>query len=1341
MYLVFTTASSGNAVSGLGPWRVTAVATNKVTLETAFTGASDTYAGVLGWTVPGALPVDYRSTTVDATAGSSSSSLNNRTTFSLDLTALTPGSAITARVSACNSLGCNAPRLSTPLSLAPPRQKPAEPRQVQLFTESATALRVLWSHPSSDGGAVVTHYRLEWDAAATFDSAALGSDVKYVANPGVDCVFTPCSAIIGALTQGKAYYVRVFAYNAFGYSVVAGLALPPFAVPKTQPAPPPQVNVTPVLVDGAGPARLAVTFDTAHDNGGAETTQYQIEWDAQSLEGIIDRAVVSLAAATALADDMLYARHTTQLVLLSATAYDVRGSFRVAFRGHATPLLPWDVSADALAAALEALEPTGRVDVRRVATGNGFAWFVRFLTQQALPPSSGGGLPTLVVSLDSAELVSAFSTAKTAVAGSLTATLVGTGAKLETTTVIKAWNGFELQTVSVSASVGSLGGSFQLVYDAKKSATLPWNASERAVETELRTLGAGDVRVLKQALSTVSGFQFLVLFLSRLGPNQPLMSCDRSGLSSTANGATLACDVVRTSPGVRPVMNSPLYGSVVVDKAALLAQSNSTVARYEIAGLTVGAAYHVRVSAWNGVGNVFGSSKYSTPARVIAQTRPDGPKDLRVSAVSDTALLATWTPPLNAGGAQVARFDLQLDATTGVAEQQSVQVVSQWSDLDGFFTLSGNNNERSAPIPWDATADAVFAALQALQALQPIVAGVSRRQIALGGVGFEWIVTFTTAAGNVALLTADGSTLRGTDSAITVRELVQGQRQRFASPSLTSLAVPRRAEVQEISIFSASRIDLRGTVTLSFCGATTPPIAVDASSDTIRPGARRTRDAQRARGREHAALTRTAVDAHAPALRRAVARDVLGTTRRRRTAAARVHEHGANRRGRLVSRARVWRHVARVVALRAHPRARRRWPHHAGTAHSPDDERHDERHSTAQSRDELRRARRDREPSRVRERLVDARRVAGAAAHDTERAAPRRGHAAEPDRARGLVAGAALHWRPRGLAVQGAVGRHDGVRPAKRLRGVAHGRGVGGDGANARARACCGQRRGPSVGDVRDGAHGTRQHAALRRARAGVQRVGIRRTERHRDGRRRGATRLAARDQGWRPRDGAHGARADCQARVRQLRGDVDGVGVGQRARGVAADRAARAADGWRRLGLARRPLVGARGVAVRHLGREHADVLPRRVHHHVRRRESRRHRARRARRAAGLAGRGARRGAHDRGPSGPRGPCGRLGDATVRACGAAADAVARPQRRARVGRGRDVARRPLARAAQRVGGRDQVPARVERHAGLCQDQGHDRRRPAASHTRRRRRSRTSSPRPTRPCSPSRSRD
>ncbi|GLE11582.1 hypothetical protein PINS_up024079, partial [Pythium insidiosum] len=414
-----------------------------------------------------------------------------------------------------------------------------------------------------------------------------------------------------------------------------------------------------------------------------------------------------------------------------------------------------------------------------------------------------------------------------------------------------------------------------LVYDAKKSATLPWNASERAVETELRTLAQrGD---------------FLVLFLSRLGPNQPLMSCDRSGLSSTANGATLACDVVRTSPGVRPVMNSPLYGSVVVDKAALLAQSR---------GLTVGAAYHVRVSAWNGVGNVFGSSKYSTPARVIAQTRPDGPKDLRVSAVSDTALLATWTPPLNAGGAQVARFDLQLDATTGVAEQQSVQ--------------------RSAPIPWDATADAVFAALQALQALQPIVAGVSRRQIALGGVGFEWIVTFTTAAGNVALLTADGSTLRGTDSdhgprarartaaalRVAVADVARGPAARRGAGDLDLLSLAYRFAWHRDAelLWRDDAADRRVTASSDTIGQaledsrrSTPPVDVSTQLSLAR---------QSTHTRQRYGVQWLVT--------------FSGTTRRRRTAAARVHEHGANRRGRRVSRARVWRHVARSSALRAH---------------------------------------------------------------------------------------------------------------------------------------------------------------------------------------------------------------------------------------------------------------------------------------------------------------------------------------------------------------------------------------------------------------------------------------
>lgn len=809
-----------------GIWRVVGVATDTLTMDSAFPGDSSTYTAQVGWTVPGALPRNYRRISVDA---------SQPQTYTI--AKLAAGQEIYARVSACNSLGCNAPRDTTPLTLAPPKQKPAEPRSVQILTESATTLRIFWSHPSSDGGDVIRHYRIDWDPTFTFDSVSgspLGSEIKSVANPGVDCVFSPCEAVLGALTRGTPYYVRVYAYNSFGYSRMPGVSLPPFGIPKTQPSPPPVVRVEPSVAGDNTPA-IRIQFDPQHDNGGAPVTQYLVEWDAMDVDAIYARAIEYSTDAAALSDEILYARHSTQLLLLSADAYDVRGTLRLAFRNHATPSLPWDVTADALTDALEALPTVGRVQVRRYATPshNGFAWFVRFLTQQ----TNANALPLLQVSIDTTELVAAFGSSKIATAATA---LTGTNAKIETTTVIKQWNGFEQQQVTVSASAGTLGGGFQLGYLAQKTPSLPYDASEKAVQSALETLGTpGSIKVFKAALGGVSGFQYTVLFLSRLGGNQPLLSCDGAGLTSTVSSATYTCVAVRVVPGARPVFKSSFYRSLVVPFTAVKVVSANT-AQLEITdGIVAGVGYHVRVSAWNGVGNVYGESMYSTPALVVAQSRPALPQDLSVEPISSQTLLATWTTPLSTGGSPLAQVSFQWDAQRGIAEQQSVRVLSQLSQLGGTFAIGVEGSvERTSALPWDVSATDFKRQLESLTALAGTIDSVSRRSVVLGGFGYEWVVVFKAEHGDVPTLTiADsGANLLGTDAAITVEQRVQGTVQSFVSPlpASQSISITPVQEIQEVFLFSRSREDLGGSVTLAFCGDVTPSIAVDATADAIR---------------------------------------------------------------------------------------------------------------------------------------------------------------------------------------------------------------------------------------------------------------------------------------------------------------------------------------------------------------------------------------------------------------------------------------------------------------------------------------------------------------------------
>ncbi|KAF1323264.1 Projectin/twitchin, partial [Globisporangium splendens] len=788
MYMQVT----GNGAEA-GIWRVMAVATDTITLDQAFRGATGSYTAQIGWTVPGTFPLNYHTLEV----------MNTTAPLSYTISNLPPGVKYYARVSACNSLGCSTPRRSTPLALAPPKQRPAMPRKVQIFTETATTLRVLWTQPLSDGGDVITQYRLEWDLSPSFNSgpngSSLGYDVKALANPGIDCLFTPCEAIVGALTTGKPYYVRVYAYNSFGYSLLPGVGLPAFAVPQTQASPPDVVVLEPIHITGSDSSSgLQVRFNTTHNNGGADVTQYKIEWDAMDLDAIEDRAVASAAAATALKDEVLFSPiYNTDAAALSRR---VRCAWFV-------PSLLYG-RRDDFCVSVGYRRRRTRHSARAVGSAN---------TNGVV-----GQLPLLRVSIDSTELYNAFSTSKSATA---TTSLLGTNAKLDVVTVIQGMNGFEQQVVTVATDLGNLGGNFQLIYNQKKSELIPFDVSATALKHTLYKLAGGSqdvttnvgrIDVFKKAAQAFTGLEYTIVFRTRLGPHQPLLGCDGSGLKSTSAQAALRCDTKAD----------------IVDANGL--------ATYAIQELRPGVQYHVRVSAWNGVGNVFGETRYSTPAVVSVQSQPGPPQDLSITASSASSVLAAWSPPMNNGGSRVQQYIVQYDTLRGVSEEQVIRLTSPISNLRGvLFTLHVHGRLETNPVAWDASADDMKRALVAvLSSNGGGITSVTRKPVLYDGYGYEWRVIFSDTMDDVPLLVANVEPSEySNDATMTVEEWVKGTVSAFSrgpSAVIPTVTVVPRHEVQEIFISSGSRIDLGGFVTLSFCGESTATIAVDASASVVK---------------------------------------------------------------------------------------------------------------------------------------------------------------------------------------------------------------------------------------------------------------------------------------------------------------------------------------------------------------------------------------------------------------------------------------------------------------------------------------------------------------------------
>ncbi|CAM9504909.1 unnamed protein product, partial [Discosporangium mesarthrocarpum] len=75
-----------------------------------------------------------------------------------------------------------------------------------------------------------------------------------------------------------------------------------------------------------------------------------------------------------------------------------------------------------------------------------------------------------------------------------------------------------------------------------------------------------------------------------------------------------------------------------------------------VTGLVKGAAYHVRVSAYNGVSLSYGKTQPSTPPVVYPSGTPEGPSRVEVAAASPSALTVSWVPPTDPSGVEVLKY-------------------------------------------------------------------------------------------------------------------------------------------------------------------------------------------------------------------------------------------------------------------------------------------------------------------------------------------------------------------------------------------------------------------------------------------------------------------------------------------------------------------------------------------------------------------------------------------------------------------------------------------------------------------------------------------------------------
>ena len=732
----------------------------------------------------GAPALKHSSVTIDAQP--------NISAYSYTLGDLQTGVEYFVWVTSTNAVGTSVAAASTPNKLAPPVQKPAAPLLVSTLPTSKSSLGVAWRHPMSDGGAAVTKFLVEWDTAATFnsnDGSPVGSFL--VAPADTDrCKTKDCTYAISGLTKGTSYHVRVFAYNTMGFSTTAGFPADRVASPTSLPDAPALCSVA-ALPDGT----LAVSVAAPVEDGGAPISHYKVEWGVVGAEAY-DNVEVP-------AESLLYNDGTTQVIRLAASSNDISGSFVLAMDDVVAPsAVSVDTTAAQMEVLLSAIPSVGRVAVSRSSIDGagvfGVAWTVTFLDSIWCPDSALFSVPPLAVTDD--------------------VLLVGTDVEVTVTTVVAAMAGYEMQEVRIATEVGMLEGSFQLSWTADETALttgqLSVSISEVSLAAALEPL-VGAVDVYRRSVVAGGHTVTYVLVYRGVVGERALVAVD-SGLAVSDAAVAVTSSTHRLQAGALAVLSSErFYGYAVVNA------TETGTFTYVVEGLREALPYHVRVSAWNGVGGDYGAVAGGLPSVVRPARAPVAVHSISLTAVDATSVDVAWAEPTDSGGVPMASYTVEYDYASSNVEVQVVSV----NGTQGSFALTMGAYS-TADLSFDSDAHAVESALEAL----PVVGDV---EVVRDAASSSFAVTFANQVGSVSLLHAS---TKGNGLTVDVHRSLLGEEPSFSGGSsgihrraLGSITVAAPLKVVTVTATAVSS-DLHGAFSIEMQGEQSTPVNVTASA-------------------------------------------------------------------------------------------------------------------------------------------------------------------------------------------------------------------------------------------------------------------------------------------------------------------------------------------------------------------------------------------------------------------------------------------------------------------------------------------------------------------------------
>ena len=620
---------------------------------------------VLSWTAPsgnGSAITDYLieySTNGGTSWSTWSHSASTATTATL--TGLTNGASYSFRVSAINGIGTGTASttstavtaIALPGALASAPSATASPGQVVLN----------WSAPSSNGGAAITDYLIEYstNSGTSWSTYADGTS-------------TATSATITGLTTGSSYIFRVSAINSLGTATASSASSSVTAQAATAPSTVGQPTVT----MGSNPGDVVLSWTAPAANGSA-ITDYVIEYSTNGTTW------------TTFSDGTSTATSATVTGLTLGTSYQFRvkavNAIGTAAASTSTSSTPVVAVPSALAAAPSVVSTPGQVVLTWAApSSNGGSAITDYLIQYS---SDGGNtwstwshtpstattatITGLTATSNYSFKISAVNGAGTATASTVSQTVTAIaptapGAVATPTSTPGTNAGEVVLTWTAPAANGSAITDYLVQYSPDGGTT--WITFNDGTSTSTSATITG--------LTLGTSYTFRVQAINSIGSGTASNSSSSlpvitvpgtfsSGVSATASPGQVSLSWSAPSSNGGSAITDYLieYTSNGGTSWSTYAHTASAATNAIVTGLTAGATYSFRVSAINaaGTGPV---STVAIPVVAQAATAPGAVGQPTATAGANPGeVVLTWTAPA-ANGSAITDYVVEYSLDGGV---------------------------------------------------------------------------------------------------------------------------------------------------------------------------------------------------------------------------------------------------------------------------------------------------------------------------------------------------------------------------------------------------------------------------------------------------------------------------------------------------------------------------------------------------------------------------------------------------------------------------------------------------------------------------------------------------